>query len=108
MNRTVLGSIWSGEITTWDHPAIQELNPDIADKLPSASIIVGYLDSNLTLSFVEVLKETLESFSPDFRAVFAVAGRTFANLPPALNGTMVPVSGSTTARAAWMMVCPGP
>jgi hypothetical protein len=107
MNRTVLAAIWAGTITTWDDTAIRELNPALVDKLPSEPIAVGYLDSTITISFVEVLKMALESFSDDFRVAFAAANRNFGNLPGAASGgTLKLISGSSPARAVWMMVPP--
>lgn len=102
LNRTVLAEIWGGQITTWDHPAIRDLNPDIAAKLPSQTIFVGYSDSSSVLSFPEVFKLTLESFSDDFKAQFAAVNRTFSQLPPALNGNAASAGGSSPARAVWL------
>jgi hypothetical protein len=83
LNRTVLGSVWAGSITMWNDAAIRELNPGIAYKLPNTKIKMGYSnDTTKPLTFNEVLKLTLESFSPEFATVFAAANRTFANLPP--------------------------
>ncbi len=104
LNRTVLAEIWGGQVTTWDHPSIRDLNPDIAAKLPSQTIFVGYSDSNSVLSFPEVFKLTLESFSADFKAQFAAVNRTFSQLPPALNGNAASAGGSSPARAAWLQV----
>jgi hypothetical protein len=104
MNRTVLADVWCGKITMWNDDAIRELNPEIESKLPAEPIAVGFIDSAVTISFVEVLKRTLESFSDDFRTAFAEANRTFANLPAAQNGTLHQISGASPARAAWMKV----
>lgn len=102
LNRTVLAEIWRGQVTTWDHPSIRDLNPDIAAKLPSQTIFVGYSESSSVLSFPEVFKLTLESFSADFKAQFAAVNRTFSQLPPALNGNAASAGGSSPARAAWL------
>jgi hypothetical protein len=105
LNRTVLGSIWAGSITAWNDTAIQELNPDIAHKLPPDAIRLGYSnDTTKVLTFTEVFKLTLESFSEEFREVFAAANRTFALLPPALNGFAVRVGGSSASRITWLQV----
>lgn len=44
LGRTVLASIWFGNITTWDHPAIKELNPamDAAGELPHQNITLAF------------------------------------------------------------------
>jgi len=101
----VLGSIWAGSITAWNDTAIQELNPDIAHKLPPDAIRLGYSnDTTKVLTFTEVFKLTLESFSEEFREVFAAANRTFALLPPAINGFAVRVGGSSASRITWLQV----
>lgn len=107
LNTTVLADIWGGDITTWNHTAIKELNPDIADKLPSATIFLGYHENANVLSFTEVFKAALESFSPAFKAKFAAANRTFDNLPPALSGHAERAGGSGV-RIGWLQVRPPP
>jgi hypothetical protein len=105
LNRTVLGSVWAGSITMWNDAAIRELNPGIAYKLPNTKIKMGYSnDTTKPLTFNEVLKLTLESFSPEFATVFAAANRTFANLPPAINGYSVRVGSSSASRITWLQV----
>jgi hypothetical protein len=103
LNTTVLADVWAGDITTWNHTAIKELNPDLADKLPSETIFLGYHENANVLSFTEVFKATLDSFSPSFRAKFAAANRTFDNMPPARSGNAVRAGGSGV-RIGWLQV----
>jgi hypothetical protein len=100
----VLGSIWAGSISQWNHPAIQALNPDIASKLPAAAILLGFDDTPSPVAFTEVFRLTLESFSAEFATVFAAANRTFANMPPAVGGTADEVGNTSSARTVWLQV----
>jgi hypothetical protein len=105
LNGTVLGSILAGSVTMWNDVAIQELNPGIRDKLPAANIFVGYSnDTTKVLTFTEVFKLTMESFSTEFKEAFALANRTFAALPPALAGNSVRVGTSSSSRITWLQV----
>jgi hypothetical protein len=88
----------------WNDPAIRELNPDIVDKLPAQKIITGYSTSSTALSFPEVFKLTLESFSSEFKEQFAAVNRSFTLLPPALRGDAQNAGGSSAARSAWLQV----
>jgi hypothetical protein len=99
----VLGRIWAGDITTWDHQSIRDRNPDIAAKLPSAPIVIGY-NENDVLTIVEVLKRSLESFSPQFRDALAAANRTFGSMPPAQAGHAEDAGCSTALRLQWLAV----
>jgi hypothetical protein len=103
VDRETLGLIWAGNISMWNDQRIKDLNPTIAEKLPAAPIIIGYSE-NTVISLVEVLKLTLESFSPDFKAALAEANRTWAGMPPAQRGTAVSAGTSTVLRLAWLQV----
>jgi hypothetical protein len=103
IDRATLALIWAGNITTWNHQAIRDLNPGIAAKLPSANILIGY-DENSAYTTAEVVKRSLESFSPVFRSALAAANRTFAGLPPAQSGNAVAAGSSTALRIKWLAV----
>ncbi len=100
-DRETLGLVWAGNITTWNHQRIQDLNPDVAAQLPSADIVLGYND-DFVLSVTEVLKLALESYSADFKTVFAAANRTFANM--AYDGRGEEVGISNALRLSWVQV----
>ena len=100
-DRETLGLVWAGNITTWNHQRIQDLNPDVAAQLPSADIVLGYND-DFILSVTEVLKLALESYSADFKTVFAAANRTFANM--AYGGRGEEVGISNALRLSWVQV----
>jgi hypothetical protein len=104
LDRETIGLIWAGSIVAWDHPRIKALNPTLADKLPAEPILLGYCDTNSSLSSVEIFKRALEGFSPEFKSAFAAANRTFGLLPPALTGTAVNTSTSAASRIAFLKV----
>src|SRR5690606_23628624 len=56
--------IYLGEITTWNDPAIQKLNPDL--KLPSDAIAVVYRSDGSGTTFVWT--DYLSKVSPDFKS----------------------------------------
>jgi hypothetical protein len=95
----------AGNITMWNDPAIKRSNQALASLLPAATILIGYND-NSAATIIEVVKRSLESYSPDFAAALVAANRSMANLPPALRGTMVPAGSSTSARITWLKVPP--
>lgn len=70
----------------WNDSAIQAANPALATLLPAEPILIGYNDNTNDMTIIEVLKLSLESFSPAFKAALAAANRTLANLPPAQSG----------------------
>ena len=88
----------------WNDSAIQAANPALATLLPAEPILIGYNDNTNDMTIIEVLKLSLESFSPAFKAALAAANRTLANLPPAQSGTMVLAGNSTASRISWLKV----
>ncbi|AVK75014.1 serine-threonine kinase [Pandoravirus quercus] len=104
-DRATLAAIWAGNVTTWNHPAIAALNQKIATRLPSANITLGYID-DFYLSAAEVVKLSLESFSPAFAAEFARHNRTFGLLPFATEGRGRVLSDSSPDRVAWIADTP--
>jgi hypothetical protein len=88
----------------WNDSAIQAANPALATLLPAEPILIGYNDNTNDMTIIEVLKLSLESFSPAFKAALAAANRTLANLPPAKSGTMVLAGNSTASRISWLKV----
>jgi hypothetical protein len=105
IDRETLGLIWAGNITMWNHQRIKDLNPELASSLPDTTITIGY-NQNTVYSLTEVVKRTLESFSPDFARLFATAGRDLGMMPPALNGTSESAGVSTAERVVWLAVRP--
>ncbi len=78
-----LALIFMGNISTWDHPAIQLLNPGLA--LPHANITIA-LTSGQALGETDVFKKALSLFSDDFARELSNAGNDFANMRPAMEG----------------------
>jgi hypothetical protein len=93
-----------GNVSQWNDERILALNPALRSKLPARAIIVGYTDTNTSVSAVEVWKQSLESFSDNFRTMFREANRTFALMPPALRGTGLPVATDRDSRIQWIKV----
>ncbi|AGO85889.2 Serine/threonine protein kinase [Pandoravirus salinus] len=104
-DRATLAAIWAGNVSTWNHPAIAALNPEIAARLPAANITLGYID-DFYLSAAEVVKLSLESFSPAFASQFAACNRTFGLLPFAAEGRGRVLSDSSPDRVAWIADTP--
>jgi hypothetical protein len=70
----------------WNDTRIKNNNPpSVADKLPFAPIILGYHEDN-NVSVAEVVKQALQSFSPDFKSSLYAAQYLWANMTPALQG----------------------
>lgn len=88
----------------WNDSAIQAANPALATLLPAEPILIGYNDNTNDMTIIEVLKLSLESFSPAFKGALAAANRTLAKLPPAQSGTMVLAGNSTASRISWLKV----
>ncbi len=104
LSRETVGLIWAGEITMWNDARIQALNPPaVSAKLPAATITLGYNIAN-ALSFAEVFKVALSSFSATFRTALAAANNSYALLPPALAGHATDAGRTTTLRVAWLKV----
>jgi hypothetical protein len=99
-----LGAIWVGDITMWDDQRILDLNsPDVAAKLPSATIELGY-DVSAKISQTQVFVAAMSSFSERFRAVMAAANGSMALLPPARAGNAFPAGNTSTIRLTWLQV----
>jgi hypothetical protein len=103
IDRETLGLIWAGNVSVWNDQRIKDLNPGLASSLPNTNITLGY-NNNIAYSSTEVVKRSLESFSPDFARLFAAAGRDFADMPPALRGTAESAGVSTAEREVWLGV----
>jgi hypothetical protein len=71
--------------------------------LPAATITLGYNIAN-ALSFAEVFKVALSSFSSTFRTALAAANDSYALMPPALAGHATDAGGTTALRVAWLKV----
>ncbi|AGO82793.1 Serine/threonine protein kinase [Pandoravirus dulcis] len=104
-DRATLAAIWAGNVSTWNHPAIAALNQEIAARLPSANITLGYID-DFYLSAAEVVKLSLESFSPAFAVEFVRHNRTFGLLPFVAQGRGRVLSDSSPDRVAWVADTP--
>ncbi len=79
-----LAMIFMGNITTWDHPFIQELNPNIT--LPHANITIGVSPGSSTLGQTDVFKRALSLFSSEFASALESAGNDFQKMAPAQQG----------------------
>lgn len=68
---SVLADVYLGKITSWDDKAIQELNPEIKDKLPAKKIAVAYRSdgSGTTYIFVDYLAKV----SPEWKEKVGVS-----------------------------------
>ena len=57
LKQTTLAKIFSGNITTWNHPEIKKDNPRIADALPATPITISYRSdsSGTTNNFLQYL-----------------------------------------------------
>jgi phosphate transport system substrate-binding protein len=64
-NMTTLAGIFLGTITSWNDPAIRELNPTVADLLPAESIIV--VVSNRVPAQMHMVSQVLSEASTAFR-----------------------------------------
>jgi phosphate transport system substrate-binding protein len=63
-SRDILVGIYDGSIKTWDDPAITALNPDLASKLPGASITAVHRSDGSGTT--EIFTRTLSSISQDW------------------------------------------
>ncbi len=79
-----LAMIFMGNITTWDHPFIQELNPNVT--LPHANITIGVSPGSSTLGQTDVFKRALSLFSSEFASALESAGNDFQKMAPAQQG----------------------
>ncbi len=95
-----LALIFVGNITTWDHPNIQLLNPTVT--LPHANITIGITPGKSLLGS-DVFKSMLSLFSSEFASALASAGNDFANMKPAQEGRAVNASDAA-ARLRFVQV----
>jgi phosphate transport system substrate-binding protein len=60
-----LASIYTGAVDRWDHPAILNLNPELAGSLPNSSITVvcPNFTSEVTLIFTEAFSKVNSLFA---------------------------------------------
>nr|UDO47407.1 ser/thr kinase [Pandoravirus massiliensis] len=105
LDRATLAAIWIGNVTTWNHASIAALNPELASRLPSANITLGYID-DFYLSTAEVVKLSLSSFSQAFAAEFAARNRTFGLLRFVADGRGRALTDSSPERVAWVASTP--
>ncbi|WBR14733.1 Ser/thr kinase [Pandoravirus kuranda] len=105
LDRATLAAIWIGNVTTWDHASIAALNPELASRLPSANITLGYID-DFYLSTAEVVKLSLSSFSAAFATEFAARNRTFGMLRFVADGRGHALTDSSPDRVAWVAATP--
>ncbi len=97
-----LAQIFMGNITTWDHPAIQLLNPTVT--LPHANITIGITPGQAPLES-GLFKSLLSLFSSEFASALASAGNDFINMKPAQEGRAVSASDAA-ARLQFVQVWP--
>jgi hypothetical protein len=99
-----LGAIWAGDITMWNDQRIRDLNsPDVAAKLPAATITLGY-EASVNISQTQVFVAAMSSFSERFRTAMAAANGSMALLPPALAGNAFQAGKTSKQRVAWLQV----
>ncbi len=96
-----LALIFMGNISSWDHPNIQMLNPTL--KLPHANITVAVSPSQTALAQTDVFKKALSLFSEDFARELAEAGDDLANMRLAMEGTAF-IAADHTARLQYLQV----
>ncbi len=95
-----LAMIFMGNITTWDHPAIQSLNPNIT--LPHANITIAVTPGQ-ALAQTDVFKQALSLFSGEFAKALANAGSDFSKMRPALEGRAA-IAADESARIKYVKV----
>ncbi len=95
-----LALIFAGNITTWDHPSIQRLNPTLT--LPHANITIA-VSPAYALAQTDVFKMALSLFSDEFARELANAGGDLSKMRPALEGRAVIASGAQ-ARLQFVQV----
>ncbi len=102
-----LAMIFMGNISTWDDPNIQQLNPNIT--LPHANITIGVTPGQVWEQ-TDVFKRALSLFSDDFARELANAGDDLGMMRPAMEGRAVMVSGDAErlqfVEVRSMDVCP--
>ena len=80
MDGATLASIFMGQITTWDDPAIKKLNPSVS--LPSTKITIAHRSDNSGTTFN--FTDYLSSVSPSWRS--AVGSGVAVNWPVGVGG----------------------
>ncbi len=97
-----LALIFMGNITTWDHPSIQLLNPTLT--LPHANITIAVTGGEAALGQTDVFKKALCLFSGQFaRELAEVAGNDLAKMRPATEGRAF-IAVDATARHNFVKV----
>ncbi|KNC98076.1 phosphate ABC transporter, phosphate-binding protein PstS [Spizellomyces punctatus DAOM BR117] len=94
LSRQNIADIFSGKLTTWSDPALQVLNPTLANALPSATtpkitLVVRQPGSGTTANFVKAL----HSFDPSFPGPISSS----VNWHNITNGTQVFVANTNEA-----------
>jgi phosphate transport system substrate-binding protein len=98
-SREALARIWLGQVTHWNDSEIASLNPNVS--LPYAPIGLTYLPTRgVTQSFVRGLASFIDDIDPVAGDALR-ASKSLASLPPALDGTAVPL-GSTAEALQYM------
>ncbi len=100
LDRETLAMIFLGNITIWDDPAIQELNPSVT--LPHANITLGVTPGSV-LEQTDVFKRALSLFSPQFASALASAGGDFRQMAPAQQGRAF-IASNSAARLQFVQV----
>ncbi len=95
-----LALIFAGNITAWDDPAIQDLNPNVT--LPHANITIGLSPGQLT-GVTDVFKRALSLFSAHFASELAKAGNDFMNMTPVQQGWGI-LQANSTERMNFVLV----
>ncbi len=95
-----LALIFTGNITTWDDPAILNLNPHAT--LPHANITIALSPGQL-LGVTDVFKKALTLFSAYFASELEKAGNDFNNMRPAQQGKAF-LAANSAPRLAYVQV----
>ncbi len=96
-----LAMIFMGNISTWDDPAIQLLNPQLT--LPHANITIGITPGRETLAETDVFKEALSQFSDEFASELVNADYDLERLRPAVEGRAF-IASDASDRLAFVQV----
>ncbi len=95
-----LAMIFMGNISTWDDPAIQLLNPQLT--LPHANITIG-ITPGRALAETDVFKEALSLFSDEFASEIVNADNDLERLRPAVEGRAF-IASDASDRLAFVQV----
>lgn len=96
LDRQTLVGIFNAKITKWNDPAIKSLNPDLASKLPDASITAVHRSDGSGTT--EIFTKALASFSQEWKS--NVGSGTAVEWPVDKAGTGVGGKGNQGVAAA--------